>query len=93
LSGVFLALAILLRPDGGFLLITIGIAMMIRMWVIPGERRFLLKGGVVLLLVSLSPLVPWAIRNWKVFHVFQPLVTRGLGGLPQDDPCLRLQLL
>jgi len=76
-AGVFLALAILLRPDGGFLLITIGIAMMIRMWVIPGERRFLFKGGIVILLVSLSPLVPWAIRNWKVFHVFQPLVTRG----------------
>ncbi len=72
--GLSLAYAILLRPDTGWLLGSIGIFMLIRMWVIPGERKFLFRAGVVLLAVSLSPLVPWTIRNWRVFHVFQPLV-------------------
>jgi 4-amino-4-deoxy-L-arabinose transferase-like glycosyltransferase len=72
--GVALAAAILLRPDAGWLLGAIGLTMMIRMWVIPGERVFLFRAGVVVLLVALSPLVPWTIRNWRVFHVFQPLV-------------------
>jgi len=30
---------------------------------------------LLLAAVSLAPLVPWTIRNWRVFHVFQPLVT------------------
>lgn len=72
--GAALAYGILLRPDTGWLLGSIGIFMLLRMWVIPGERKFLFKAGVVVLAVSLAPLVPWTIRNWRVFHVFQPLV-------------------
>ena len=26
--------------------------------------------------VSLAPLAPWTLRNWRVFHVIQPLVPR-----------------
>lgn len=73
--GAAVALAILLRPDGGWLLGAIGLAILIRMWVIPGERRTLFKAGVVVLAISLAPLVPWTARNWRVFHVVQPLVT------------------
>lgn len=72
--GVAVAYAILLRPDSGWLLGAIGLFMLLRMWVIPGERKFLFRAGVVVLAVSLAPLVPWTIRNWRVFHVFQPLV-------------------
>jgi 4-amino-4-deoxy-L-arabinose transferase-like glycosyltransferase len=72
--GAASACAILLRPDAGWLLGSIGLFMLMRMWVIPGERRFLFRAGVVLLALSLAPLVPWTIRNWRVFHVFQPLV-------------------
>jgi 4-amino-4-deoxy-L-arabinose transferase-like glycosyltransferase len=72
--GVSLAAAILLRPDAGWLLGAIGLTMLIRMWVIPGERRLLFRSGLIVLLIALSPLVPWTVRNWKVFHVFQPLV-------------------
>jgi 4-amino-4-deoxy-L-arabinose transferase-like glycosyltransferase len=72
--GAALAYGILLRPDTGWLLGSIGLFMLLRMWVIPGERKFLFKAGVVVLAVSLAPLVPWTIRNWRVFHVFQPLV-------------------
>ncbi len=72
--GAALAYGILLRPDTGWLLGSIGLFMLLRMWVIPGERKFLFRAGVVVLAVSLAPLVPWTIRNWRVFHVFQPLV-------------------
>jgi 4-amino-4-deoxy-L-arabinose transferase-like glycosyltransferase len=72
--GVSLAAAILLRPDAGWLLGAVGLTILIRMWVIPGERRFLFRAGLVVMLISLLPLVPWTIRNWRVFHVFQPLV-------------------
>ena len=72
--GAALACGILLRPDTGWLLGSIGLFMLLRMWVMPGERKFLLRAGVVVLAVSLAPLVPWTIRNWRVFHVFQPLV-------------------
>lgn len=72
--GAALAYGILLRPDTGWLLGSMGLFMLLRMWVIPGERKFLLKAGVVVLAVSLAPLVPWTIRNWRVFHEFQPLV-------------------
>jgi 4-amino-4-deoxy-L-arabinose transferase-like glycosyltransferase len=73
--GFSLAFAILVRPDGGWLLGAVGLTMLIRMWTIPGERKFLFKAGVVVLAISLAPLIPWTIRNWRVFHVFQPLVT------------------
>src|SRR5512146_1492232 len=72
--GAALAYGILLRPDTGWLLGSIGLFMLLRMWVIPGERKFFLKAGVVVLAVSLAPLVSWTVRNWRVFHVFQPLV-------------------
>ena len=72
--GAALAYGILLRPDTGWLLGSMGLFMLLRMWVMPGERRFLFQAGVVVLAVSLAPLVPWTIRNWRVFHVFQPLV-------------------
>jgi hypothetical protein len=33
------------------------------------------KLAAVLAAVSLAPLVPWSVRNYRTFHVFQPLVT------------------
>ncbi len=73
--GLAVALAIQLRPDGGWLLGAIGCAILLRFWIIPGERRALFRAGVAVLLLSLLPLVPWTIRNWRTFHVFQPLVS------------------
>jgi hypothetical protein len=32
--------------------------------------------GVVYFLASVTPLIPWTVRNWRVFHVFQPLASR-----------------
>jgi 4-amino-4-deoxy-L-arabinose transferase-like glycosyltransferase len=74
LCGAACAAAILIRPDGGLILGGIGLPMLLLMIREPARRRELLTATLLLGAVSLSPLVPWTIRNWHVFHVFQPLV-------------------
>ena len=72
--GVAIGCAILLRPDGGILLIALGLYLPWKMWRSPAERVRLFWAGVLVLAISLAPLVPWTIRNWLDFHRFQPLV-------------------
>lgn len=75
LCGVACAGAILLRPDGGLILGCIGLPVVGRILAEPTRRRELLTASLLLGAVSLAPLAPWTVRNWHVFHVFQPLVT------------------
>lgn len=75
LCGIACAGAILLRPDGGLILGGIGLPMLLLMIRQPARRRELVTATLLLGAVSLAPLLPWTIRNWRVFHVFQPLVT------------------
>lgn len=72
--GVAVACGILLRPDGGILLIALGIYLLLRLSRRSPERTHLFWAGVLVLAISLAPLVPWTIRNWRAFHRFQPLV-------------------
>ena len=72
--GVAVACGILLRPDGGLLLIALGLYLLWRMWRAPLQRLRLFWAGVLVLAISIAPLVPWTIRNWRDFHRFQPLV-------------------
>src|SRR5690348_7743461 len=69
LSGFWTALAVLLRPDDGLLLPALGFAILALLFVRP-NRRQVLAAGLLFVFVSLAPLVPWTIRNWRVFHVF-----------------------
>ena len=81
--------AILLRPDGGLLLIAIELylaMLLFRTWrrKTPAEATAprglsaaqLLRAGLFLALVSLAPLVPWAWRNLHTLDRFQPLAPR-----------------
>ncbi len=73
--GAALAAGILLRPDGGMLLIVLGVYVLIRLVrdndVEKRRREFV---GVVLAgVIALAPLVPWTIRNWVSIHRFEPL--------------------
>jgi 4-amino-4-deoxy-L-arabinose transferase-like glycosyltransferase len=72
--GAAIACGILLRPDGGILLIALGTYLLFRLARQPPERAHLFWAGIVVLAVSLAPLVPWTVRNWHTFHRFQPLV-------------------
>jgi 4-amino-4-deoxy-L-arabinose transferase-like glycosyltransferase len=80
--GGFCAGAILLRPDGGLLLIAI---LLYLSWNItfpkPGmipmiSRRKLIQAGLAVTIISLLPLVPWTLRNWRTFQRFEPLAPR-----------------
>jgi len=87
--GVSIAGAILLRPDGGLLLLAIELYLLVML--VRGLRNKTragapaphslavshnLKAGVILALVSLAPLVPWTLRNMRTLHRFQPLAPR-----------------
>jgi len=76
LAGVAFALAygILLRPDEALVVMVVLPAMV---WV--GCRKDGLKGVrpvVVVAVVMAVPFVLWGVRNWRVFHVVQPLAPR-----------------
>jgi hypothetical protein len=75
LSGTWTALAILLRPDDGLLIPALGLGL-IGLLLIEPRRKPMVAAGIVFLLVSVAPLVPWTIRNWQTFHVVQPLAPR-----------------
>ncbi len=74
--GVAVAAGILLRPDGGILLVAIGLYLLWRVWRVAAERTRLFQAGVLVLAIALAPLVPWTVRNWRTFHRFEPLAPR-----------------
>lgn len=84
--GLALFADIILRPDGGLLLAAIGLYLLLVL--IRNLRQHKPLGGiitaaVVLAAFALGPLVPWTLRNYRVFHRFQPLTSRYANG-PQD---------
>ena len=71
-AGLWTAAAIFMRPDSGLILAALGLALVVQLF--PTQRRQpVILAGVLLVTCSLSPLAPWTVRNWRVFHVFQPL--------------------
>ena len=71
LSGLGIALSIYLRPDGGIPLVSIGLYLF---WLAMKQREMeFLWVAVLLGVVSLLPLLPWTLRNWRTLHVVEPL--------------------
>jgi hypothetical protein len=75
--------AILLRPDGGLLLVAVEAYLLVLLvWNWMQETRtdvsapHVLRAGLILAVVSLATLVPWTVRNLHTFHEFQPLAPR-----------------
>jgi hypothetical protein len=67
--------ATMLRPDGVLLEVAFSISLLV------SGRRTLGLGRVVRLvsaaaLLALVPFAAWTARNWRTFHVFQPLAPR-----------------
>jgi hypothetical protein len=78
-TAVAMAYAVLLRPEQGMLAATVIPAMLWMVWRMPEARRPLLKAVLPVALAALCvvlPLAPWTVRNWRTFHVFQPLAPR-----------------
>ena len=74
--GLAISAGIQLRPDGGILLAAIGLYLLWRLVNAPERKRQLFWAGVLVLVISIAPLVPWTVRNWRQFHQFEPLAPR-----------------
>jgi 4-amino-4-deoxy-L-arabinose transferase-like glycosyltransferase len=86
LCGLAIFADIVLRPDGGILLAAIGLCLgfiLIRKFRNHQPIGRVITAGVVVAVFSLGPLIPWTIRNFRVFHRFQPLTSRYATG-PED---------
>jgi hypothetical protein len=83
--------AALLRPDGALVGLALSLPMLFApmRWIEPvakehGRPVFIdvellyphLRKVIVCLLLALTPFTVWSIRNWSVFHVFEPLAPR-----------------
>jgi hypothetical protein len=83
LAGCAAALAMLLRPDGALLFAALAAGLFgytarsreAGQESRCGVRPAMARAGVFCM-VALLPLVPWTLRNWRQFHVFQPLAPR-----------------
>jgi 4-amino-4-deoxy-L-arabinose transferase-like glycosyltransferase len=78
LAGLACGAAILLRPDGAML---VSVIILYLVWGFlfrnPSmSRRKVLQAALLVCAISAAPLVPWTLRNWRTFHVFQPLAPR-----------------
>lgn len=79
--------AALLRPDGALAAIAFAPALVVglpRGAIAPATLRIIASTCILL---ALAPFALWTGRNWRVFHVFQPLAPR-LAVDPGEDPNL-----
>ncbi|MGC9198571.1 MAG: glycosyltransferase family 39 protein [Acidobacteriaceae bacterium] len=78
--GCSLAWAVLLRPDQGLLAAAVLPAMLWAGWRARVREGWSLARGLLpattVGLLILLPLLAWGVRNWRVFHVVQPLAPR-----------------
>lgn len=65
--------AAFLRPDGALVALALAPALLLTRQI---AQRKLLGMALVCGLVALAPFAAWTARNWRVFHVVQPLAPR-----------------
>jgi len=92
--------ATLLRPDGALAAVAFTPALLMglgrnpssdsTLWRRAITRRKLMRMAVVCVVLALAPFAVWTARNWRVFHVFQPLAPR-LANNPDERPNLGLE--
>lgn len=75
IAGLWSAAGIFMRPDNGLLLPALGLALLVIFFRTTNKKQVVFA-GLVLAVTSLGPLAPWTVRNWRVFHVWQPLASR-----------------
>lgn len=78
-TAVAMAYSILLRPEEGLLAAAVIPAMIWMTWPKTDRIRPVVKAALPVVLAGVCvvlPLAPWAVRNWRTFHVFQPLAPR-----------------
>jgi hypothetical protein len=73
-SGLACAVGVLLRPDNGIVMAVICAVLFVL--ALGAKNIRLLRHAFLVGLIAVLPLVPWAYRNWKLFHLVQPLAPR-----------------
>ena len=69
--------AALLRPDGALAALALAPALLVGTrggTPTSASRSRILPIAVICMLLALTPFTVWTVRNWRVFHVFEPLV-------------------
>lgn len=77
--GTAVAACILLRPDGGLLLLSIGAylgILLLRNLRNAGHAKSIVRAGITLAAVALAPLAVWGARNWHTLHHWEFLAPR-----------------
>ena len=77
--GLATGAAMLLRPDGGLLLLGIETYLgwlLLRRALAKQPYANLVQAGIVVLITAVALLVPWSLRNLCTLHEFQPLAPR-----------------
>ena len=85
-TGLLAGTAVLFRPDSGLFALAIGLTLVFAMLTRPSDMKLTKRReellyrtartsylGAVFSLAFCLVLVPWTIRNYRVFHFFQPL--------------------
>ena len=75
-TGAALAGCILVRPDGGILLVAVALYLAVSAAREANRFRSSLVAAVIVCIFALAPLVPWTIRNFRTMNHFQPLAPR-----------------
>jgi hypothetical protein len=90
ITAVTMAYAVLLRPEQGMLAAAVIPAMLWMVWQSPESSRStwpkIALPVVLAAFCVVLPLTPWALRNWRTFHVFQPLAPRYATDPGEDVP-------
>ena len=81
------AWAALLRPDGALAAVAFAPALVMGLSRGAIARRKLMRMTMVCVLLALAPFAVWTARNWRVFHVIEPLAPR-LAIDPDERPPL-----
>jgi hypothetical protein len=68
--------AALLRPDGALVGVALVPALVLGLRQAKISRGRLLRMAAVCILLAQLPFAIWTARNWRVFHVFEPLAPR-----------------
>ncbi|HEY3579728.1 MAG TPA: glycosyltransferase family 39 protein, partial [Pyrinomonadaceae bacterium] len=78
-SGLIAGLTVLFRPDSGLFAAAVGLTLVLSLLLRRRAKPFKLRikqlfvSGAIFSVAFCLVLVPWTIRNWRVFHLFQPL--------------------
>lgn len=75
IAGVWTGAALLIRPDDGIIVVALGLALAALLFISATRQRVMIA-GLLFFFCAFAPLVPWTIRNWKTFHLIQPLAPR-----------------